>query len=499
MYYHSTRDNGRKVTSAQAIVSGLAPDGGLYVPEYLPEFTLDDISALAGMDYPTLAANVLARYLDDYTVDELKGFAEKAYSRAKFDAETPAPLAALSDNEYLLELFHGPTCAFKDFALQMLPFLLSAALRKTGETREAAILVATSGDTGKAALEGFADVPGTRICVFYPDGGTSRIQRLQMTTQTGSNVMVHAVRGNFDDTQNGVKRIFTDKEFAAEASARGVIFSSANSINLGRLVPQIAYYFHAYCSLVRSGRIKPGDRLDIVVPTGNFGNILAAYYAKHSGLPLGRLVCASNKNNVLTDFIKTGRYDRKREFYLTASPSMDILISSNLERLLYLLCGSDDKKLSEFMSALARDGEYTIDSDMLAKLQSEFAAGCADDARTFDTIRDTFERTGYLLDTHTAVGVTVYNDYVSETGSETPAVIASTASPFKFAGSVLTALGKKQPGREYDDFELLAELEKISGRKAPAALSELRSKPERFTDVIAADEMKSAVSNWLGR
>mgnify|MGYP004670008131 CR=1 FL=1 len=497
MYYHSTRDNSRRVSSAQAIVSGLAPDGGLYVPEYLPQFTPADIAALADMDYPSLVANVLARYLDDYTVEELHGFAEKAYSRDKFDAETPAPTVALSDNEYLLELFHGPTCAFKDFALQLLPFLLSAALRKTGETREAAILVATSGDTGKAALEGFAGVPGTRICVFYPDGGTSRIQRLQMTTQSGDNVMVYAVKGNFDDTQNGVKRIFTDKAFAAEASARNVLFSSANSINLGRLVPQIAYYFQAYCSLVKRGRIKPGDRLDIVVPTGNFGNILAAYYAKHSGLPLGRLVCASNKNNVLTDFINTGRYDRKREFYLTASPSMDILISSNLERLLYLLCGGDDKKLSGFMSSLARDGEYTIDNDMLAKLRGEFAAGCADDERTLATIRDTFEQTGYLLDTHTAVAVAVYNDYVRSNGGGVPTVIVSTASPFKFAGSVLTALGKRRPGHEYDDFELLEALEKASGRKAPAALSGLREKLERFTGVIPADGMRAAVSDWL--
>ncbi len=499
MLYHSTRDNSRRVASAQAIVSGLAPDGGLYVPEYLPEFTLDDISALSEMDYPSLAARVLARYLDDYSEDELRGFTKMAYSRAKFDAETPAPLTALSDNEYLLELFHGPTCAFKDFALQMLPFLLVAALRKTGETREAAILVATSGDTGKAALEGFAGVPGTRICVFYPDGGTSHIQRLQMTTQAGDNVMVYAVRGNFDDTQNGVKQIFTDKAFAAEASAKGILFSSANSINLGRLVPQIAYYFHAYCSLVKSGRIRLGDRMDVVVPTGNFGNILAAYYAKHSGLPVGRLICASNKNNVLTDFISTGRYDRRREFYLTASPSMDILISSNLERLLYLLCDGDDKKLSSFMSALSRDGEYTIDKAMLARLQSEFSAGCADDARTLETIRETFEHCGYLLDTHTAVAVAVYNDYVRTNGGGTPTVIASTASPFKFAGSVLSALGERQPGREYDDFELLEALERVSGEKAPAALAGLRSKAERFTGVIEADAMKDAVSGWLER
>ncbi|MBQ9938861.1 MAG: threonine synthase [Oscillospiraceae bacterium] len=496
MLYHSTRDNTKKVTSAQAIVSGLAPDGGLYVPEYLPNFTLDEITELSKLSYPALAANVLAKYLDDYTVEELQSFTEKAYSQAKFAAEEPAPLVQLKEGTYLMELFHGPTCAFKDFALQMLPFLLSAALKKTGETREAVILVATSGDTGKAALEGFADVPGTRICVFYPDGGTSRIQRLQMTTQSGSNVMVYAVKGNFDDTQSGVKKIFTDKEFAAQLADNGFLFSSANSINLGRLVPQIAYYFSAYCTLLREGKINAGDKIDIVVPTGNFGNILAAYYAKHSGLPLGRLICASNKNNVLTEFISTGHYDRRREFFLTASPSMDILISSNLERLLYLLCGSDDSKLSAFMTALSKEGEYTIGAEMLAALQSEFSAGSADDERTFKTIRDTFEKTGYLADTHTAVGIAVCSDYVAETGSDTPVVIASTASPFKFAGSVLPAIGAKED-REYDDFEMLAALEAASNLTAPAALAGLKAKEERFTTVILPDEMKAFVEKWL--
>ncbi|MBE6885086.1 MAG: threonine synthase [Ruminococcaceae bacterium] len=496
MYYHSTRDNNRKVTSAQAIVSGLAPDGGLYVPEYLPSFSLDEITELSKLDYPTLAANVLAKYLDDYTVEELLGFTSKAYSKAKFTADVPAPLVELKDGTYLLELFHGPTCAFKDFALQMLPFLLSSALKKTGETREAVILVATSGDTGKAALEGFSDVPGTRICVFYPDGGTSRIQRLQMVTQAGSNVMVYAVKGNFDDTQTGVKKIFTDKEFAASLADKGFLFSSANSINLGRLVPQIAYYFSAYCSLLKTGRIQAGDPIDIVVPTGNFGNILAAYYAKHSGLPLGRLICASNKNSVLTDFITTGHYDRRREFYLTASPSMDILISSNLERLLYLLCGSDDKKLSTFMNSLSQNGEYTIDSNMLTALQSEFSAGYVDDEHTFETIRNTFEQTGYLLDTHTAVAVAVYEEYLAKSASAQPAVIASTASPFKFAGSVLPAIGAKED-REYDDFEMLNALETTSHLTAPAALAGLKTKTERFTDVILPDEMKASVEKWL--
>ena len=439
MDYISTRDSGHRVSAAQAIVSGLSPDGGLFLPESLPQFSLSEIEAMAKTGYAGRAVAVLSRFLTDFSEDELREYVSRAYAPEKFPPKAVAPVVPLDENAHILELFHGPTCAFKDFALQLLPFLLTASLRKTGCDKTVVILVATSGDTGKAALEGFADVPGAKICVFYPDGGTSNIQRLQMTTQAGENVMVFAAEGNFDDAQNGVKRIFTDRAYAEELAGKGYILSSANSINWGRLVPQIAYYFSAYCELLNAGRIKPGDPVNVVVPTGNFGNILAAYFAKHCGLPVGKLVCASNRNNVLTDFITTGTYDRNRGFYVTTSPSMDILISSNLERLLYLLCGRDDKVLRGYMEALAKAGKYTVGADVLAKLQSEFAAGCADDAATAAAIRGVYRETGYLCDTHTAVAVNVYRDYAAKTGDRTPTVIASTASPFKFANSVLPA------------------------------------------------------------
>ncbi|WP_353960886.1 threonine synthase [uncultured Anaerotruncus sp.] len=426
----------------------------------------------------------------------MREYVSRAYAPEKFPPKAVAPVVPLDENAHILELFHGPTCAFKDFALQLLPFLLTASLRKTGCDKTVVILVATSGDTGKAALEGFADVPGAKICVFYPDGGTSNIQRLQMTTQAGENVMVFAAEGNFDDAQNGVKRIFTDRAYAEELADRGYILSSANSINWGRLVPQIAYYFSAYCELLNAGRVKPGDPVNIVVPTGNFGNILAAYFAKHCGLPVGKLVCASNRNNVLTDFITTGTYDRNRGFYVTTSPSMDILISSNLERLLYLLCGRDDKVLRGYMEALAKTGKYTVGADVLAKLQSEFAAGCADDAATAAAIRGVYRETGYLCDTHTAVAVNVYRDYAAKTGDRTPTVIASTASPFKFANSVLpAAFGRAADG---GDFALLAKLAELSGQPAPQALAGLQDKTERFTATVEPAKMKEAVSGWLG-
>ena len=393
MDYISTRDSGHRVSAAQAIVSGLSPDGGLFLPESLPQFSLSEIEAMAKTGYAGRAVAVLSRFLTDFSEDELREYVSRAYAPEKFPPKAVAPVVPLDENAHILELFHGPTCAFKDFALQLLPFLLTASLRKTGCDKTVVILVATSGDTGKAALEGFADVPGAKICVFYPDGGTSNIQRLQMTTQAGENVMVFAAEGNFDDAQNGVKRIFTDRAYAEELADRGYILSSANSINWGRLVPQIAYYFSAYCELLNAGRVKPGDPVNVVVPTGNFGNILAAYFAKHCGLPVGKLVCASNRNNVLTDFITTGTYDRNRGFYVTTSPSMDILISSNLERLLYLLCGRDDKVLRGYMEALAKTGKYTVGADVLAKLQSEFAAGCADDAATAAAIRGVYRET----------------------------------------------------------------------------------------------------------
>ena len=496
MDYISTRDSGHRVSAAQAIVSGLSPDGGLFLPESLPQFSLSEIEAMAKTGYAGRAVAVLSRFLTDFSEDELREYVSRAYAPEKFPPKAVAPVVSLDENAHILELFHGPTCAFKDFALQLLPFLLTASLRKTGCDKKVVILVATSGDTGKAALEGFADVPGAKICVFYPDGGTSNIQRLQMTTQAGENVMVFAAEGNFDDAQNGVKRIFTDRAYAEELADRGYILSSANSINWGRLVPQIAYYFSAYCELLNAGRIKPGDPVNVVVPTGNFGNILAAYFAKHCGLPVGKLVCASNRNNVLTDFITTGTYDRNRGFYVTTSPSMDILISSNLERLLYLLCGRDDKVLRGYMEALAKTGKYTVGPDVLAKLQSEFAAGCADDAATAAAIRGVYRETGYLCDTHTAVAVNVYRDYAAKTGDRTPTVIASTASPFKFANSVLpAAFGRAADG---GDFALLAKLAELSGQPAPQALAGLQDKTERFTSTVEPAKMKEAVSGWLG-
>lgn len=496
MDYISTRDSGHRVSAAQAIVSGLSPDGGLFLPESLPQFSLSEIEAMAKTGYAGRAVAVLSRFLTDFSEDELREYVSRAYAPEKFPPKAVAPVVSLDENAHILELFHGPTCAFKDFALQLLPFLLTASLRKTGCDKTVVILVATSGDTGKAALEGFADVPGAKICVFYPDGGTSNIQRLQMTTQAGENVMVFAAEGNFDDAQNGVKRIFTDRAYAEELADRGYILSSANSINWGRLVPQIAYYFSAYCELLNAGRVKPGDPVNIVVPTGNFGNILAAYFAKHCGLPVGKLVCASNRNNVLTDFITTGTYDRNRGFYVTTSPSMDILISSNLERLLYLLCGRDDKVLRGYMEALAKTGKYTVGADVLARLQSEFAAGCADDAATAAAIRGVYRETGYLCDTHTAVAVNVYRDYAAKTGDRTPTVIASTASPFKFANSVLpAAFGRAADG---GDFALLAKLAELSGQPAPQALAGLQDKTERFTSTVEPAKMKEAVSGWLG-
>ena len=496
MDYISTRDSGHRVSAAQAIVSGLSPDGGLFLPESLPQFSLSEIEAMAKTGYAGRAVAVLSRFLTDFSEDELREYVSRSYAPEKFPPKAVAPVVSLDENAHILELFHGPTCAFKDFALQLLPFLLTASLRKTGCDKTVVILVATSGDTGKAALEGFADVPGAKICVFYPDGGTSNIQRLQMTTQAGENVMVFAAEGNFDDAQNGVKRIFTDRAYAEELADRGYILSSANSINWGRLVPQIAYYFSAYCELLNAGRVKPGDPVNIVVPTGNFGNILAAYFAKHCGLPVGKLVCASNRNNVLTDFITTGTYDRNRGFYVTTSPSMDILISSNLERLLYLLCGRDDKVLRGYMEALAKTGKYTVGADVLARLQSEFAAGCADDAATAAAIRGVYRETGYLCDTHTAVAVNVYRDYAAKTGDRTPTVIASTASPFKFANSVLpAAFGRAADG---GDFALLAKLAELSGQPAPQALAGLQDKTERFTSTVEPAKMKEAVSGWLG-
>ena len=493
MHYVSTRDSSRRLTASQAIVEGLSRDGGLYLPESIPQLTLADIRALARLSYPERAAKIMKLYLEEFSEEELLGFAQKAYGPAKFDTPAAAPVVQLADNTYIQELWHGPTCAFKDMALQMLPYLLTASLKKTGEEKTVCILVATSGDTGKAALEGFRDVDRTKILVFYPDGGVSEIQKLQMVTQEGRNVGVCAVRGNFDDAQTGVKRIFSDEALREELAVRGYFLSSANSINWGRLLPQIVYYVSAYCDLLNAGIIEAGTRVNFCVPTGNFGNILSGFYAKRMGVPIGRLICASNENNVLTDFIRTGTYDRNRPFYQTASPSMDILISSNLERLLYLLSGSDEE-VRGYMQALAETGRYTVSERVFRAVQAEFSCGFCTDAQGAQTIGKTFREKNYLLDTHTAVACTVLEGYRAETGDGTLTVVESTASPFKFCASVLDALGvtEHQPGTK-----VLGQLTAVTGREAPLPLASLAGKTPRFGEVADKTAMQSVVTEFL--
>ena len=451
MQFFSTRDQNRKVTSSEAIAQGLSNEGGLFVPESFPQV---DVKALCELDYPAMAAAVIKEYLTDYSQDFLTEAAHKTYGEA-FGGKA-GYLAPVEGDTYALELWHGPTCAFKDYALQLMPKLLVEAKKNLGRTEKTLILVATSGDTGKAALDGYHDIPGVEIAVFYPTGGTSEIQRLQMATQEGANVAVYAVRGNFDDAQTGVKKVFGDTAIAAELAKRNIRLSSANSINWGRLVPQIVYYFAAYAQLLKAGRITFGDEVDFCVPTGNFGDILAGYYAKRMGLPVHKFICASNSNNVLTDFIRTGTYDKKRAFYTTISPSMDILVSSNLERLLYHLCGEDTEKLTGWMNALQSGGAYTVDAATADAVRALFYGGCCDDKETVEVIRNTFEKDGYLCDTHTAVAVGVYEQYLKETGDNTPAVIASTASPYKFPDSVLDAFDCEKPADPFAEAELLA-------------------------------------------
>ena len=488
MKYISTRGNGQSLESAEAIIAGLAEDGGLFVPETIPQVNMDFITGLTDMTYQERAVAVLSQFLTDYTAEELQGCVSRAYGSNKFDSEAIAPLNIMGDDA-VLELWHGPTSAFKDMALQLLPQLLSTALKKTGEKHEILILVATSGDTGKAALEGFKDVDQIKIMVFYPENGVSRIQRLQMTTQQGNNVAVVAVKGNFDDAQSGVKRIFGNKEFAAELDKQGVALSSANSINWGRLVPQIVYYFSSYAELLKAGKIKAGEEISFTVPTGNFGDILAGYYAKLMGLPVKKLICASNTNNVLTDFLKTGVYDRQREFFKTISPSMDILISSNLERLLYHITG-DAKLVDQWMKQLAEKGRYDVGSEVLAKIQAVFGGDWADDAVTKETIGKVFKEKKYVLDTHTAVAWDGAKHYEA-TGAEKKMVVVSTASPYKFNESVLTALGETI-GDE-DEFQLLDKLQNISGMAIPAGLAALKTSEIKHKQVVEKQEMDAAV------
>ncbi len=492
MNYKSTR-GGTGVSASSAIVKGLAPDGGLYVPESFPH--IDNLKTFCALSYKERAKAVLSSFLTDFTEEEVALCVDKAYTAEKFGSEEIAPLYKLSDSAHILELWHGPTCAFKDMALQILPHLLTVSMRKNGIEDTVCILVATSGDTGKAALEGFRDVDGTRVLVFYPRDGVSNIQKMQMVTQEGANVGVSAVLGNFDDAQNGVKAIFTDAEYNRFLKENGVVLSSANSINWGRLVPQIVYYVSAFASMLQKGELAEGETFNVVVPTGNFGNILAAYYAKKMGVPIGKLICASNANDVLTEFIRTGHYNRKRPFHLTISPSMDILISSNLERFLYDISGENGEKVSAWMQALRADGEYSVDADTLSRMQDILYAGSCDDTETCRTIRETFETYGYLVDTHTAVALSVYDKYVKETGDNTKTVIASTASPYKFGQSVLGALGKEVPA---DNFEILDAIEKVSGLSIPDALGNLKSKTKRFTGSCEKDDMRVAVRKLLG-
>ena len=492
MNYYSTRDHQQIVSAAQAIACGLAPDGGLFVPESLPEVSAQQLQALCGMTYQQRAVTIMRPFLSEFTDAELERFTAAAYG-SQFDDPAVAPVHRLDDATAFLELWHGPTCAFKDMALQMLPYLLTASLQKTGEHKKVCILVATSGDTGKAALEGFRDVDHTRILVFYPDGGVSEIQKLQMVSQEGKNVGVCAVRGNFDDAQSGVKRIFSDPILREELARRGYFLSSANSINWGRVLPQIVYYISAYCDLLSKGAIALGDKVDFCVPTGNFGNILAGYYAKHMGLPVGTLVCASNANNVLTDFLSTGTYDRNRPFYQTASPSMDILISSNLERLLALMEGAGEN-VADYMNALAAHGKYTVKPETAQKIATEFACGFCGDEDTEKTIAQLFAEQGYLLDTHTAVAWNVAGQYRTKSGSDRPLVVVSTASPFKFCKSVLEALGETSFAAGTD---IIAQLAQKTGKPAPAPLAGLAGKAVRFTDVTGKDEMESKVTEFL--
>ena len=491
LFYKSTRDDSVKVTASQAILKGLAPDGGLFVPESIPSFD-KSLEELSKMSYKEVAYEVMKLMLDDFTEEELKACIDKAYDE-KFDTDVIAPLVK-ADGAYYLELFHGATIAFKDMALSILPHLLITSAKKNDVHNEIVILTATSGDTGKAALAGFADVKGTRIIVFYPKNGVSPIQEKQMVTQKGDNTYVIGIKGNFDDAQTGVKKIFGDKELEKEMAEAGFQFSSANSINIGRLVPQIVYYVYAYTRLLADGEIKAGDKINAVVPTGNFGNILAAFYAKNMGLPINKLICASNENKVLYDFFTTGEYDRNREFVLTTSPSMDILISSNLERLIYRIAGNSAKKNSELMESLKNTGKYEITPEMKAQL-SDFYGNYATEAEDAATIKKLYEDTGYVIDTHTAVAATVYEKYKKET-DDTVTVIASTASPYKFTRSVMDAIDSKYDSMT--DFELVDELSKISNVAVPQAIEDIRTAPVLHDTVCEVNEMSSSVKKILG-
>ncbi|QBE98061.1 threonine synthase [Blautia producta] len=490
--YKSTRGTGECVKASEAILKGLSKDGGLFVPTAIPKLDIS-MDRLAEMSYQEIAYEVMSRFLTDFTEEELKACIAKAYD-SKFDTQEIAPLVK-AGGAYYLELFHGATIAFKDMALSILPHLLTTSAKKNHVKNEIVILTATSGDTGKAAMAGFADVPGTRIIVFYPKNGVSPIQEKQMVTQKGNNTYVVGITGNFDDAQTAVKKMFNDKAMEEELDKAGFQFSSANSINIGRLVPQVVYYVYAYVNLFKNGEIKDGEKINVTVPTGNFGNILAAYYAKNMGLPIDKLICASNENKVLFDFFSTGSYDRNRDFILTSSPSMDILISSNLERLIYRIAGENADKNREMMEQLSKGGIYQITEEMRSQL-ADFYGNFATEEETADAIKALYQNTGYVIDTHTAVAACVYEKYVKDTKDSTKTVIASTASPFKFTRSVMDAIDSK-----YDsmgDFELVDELSKIANVKVPNAIEEIRTAPVLHDTVVDVPDMPAAVKNVLG-
>ena len=491
LLYKSTRDAEKTVTASQAILKGLADDGGLFVPVSIPKLPVS-LGELKEMTYQEIAYTVMKEFLTDFTEEELKSCIAKAYD-SKFDTEEIAPLAKVED-AYYLELFHGATIAFKDMALSILPHLLTTSAKKNQVKNEIVILTATSGDTGKAALAGFADVEGTKIIVFYPKNGVSRVQELQMVTQKGDNTSVVAIHGNFDNAQSGVKAMFENKELEKELNEAGYQFSSANSINIGRLVPQVVYYIYAYAKLLQNEEIAEDEEINVVVPTGNFGNILAAYYAKNMGIPIAKLICASNENKVLYDFFQTGTYDRNREFVLTTSPSMDILISSNLERLIYKISGEDARKDTDLMTELKTKGSYAITGEMKANL-ADFVAGYATEEQVAKTIHDIYEDTGYVMDTHTAVAATVYKAYREDSKDDRKTVIASTASPYKFAGSVMSAIDSKYKGQ--DDFKLIEELQKVSGTELPNAIKEIMNAEIRHNTECDVDQMEQTVKNIL--
>ena len=490
--YNSTRSNGTPVKASEAILKGLSDDGGLFVPDRIP--ALDkSLKELSGLTYKEVAYEVMKLFLTDFTEEELKQCINNAYD-SKFDTEVIAPLVE-AEGAYYLELFHGATIAFKDMALSILPHLLITSAKKNQVKNEIVILTATSGDTGKAALAGFAGVKGTKIIVFYPKHGVSPIQEKQMVTQKGANTFVVVIHGNFDDAQTGVKKIFSDKELAKEMDEKGFQFSSANSINIGRLVPQICYYVYAYAQLLKDGKITEGEKINVVVPTGNFGNILAAFYAKNMGLPIDKLICASNDNKVLYDFFRTGTYDRNREFVLTTSPSMDILISSNLERLIFKIAGENAKATADMMNSLATDGKYEVTDEMKAQLK-DFVGGWASEEECAAEIKRVYDKTGYVMDTHTAVASAVYHAYKEKTGDTAKTIIASTASPYKFGTSVMSAIDEKYKGM--DDFALIDELEKVSGTKVPKAVEEIRSAPVLHDTVCETEDMQKTVEEILG-